>query len=307
MKIAVSTSSFAAFSDAPLALLRERGLEVTCNPHGRSLSEDEAITLLQGCAGVAAGTEPLTARVLASCPELRVISRCGAGMDNVDLAAARARGIIVRGTPDGPTRAVAELTLGYALDLMRHISRMDRDLRAGQWRKRMGNLLQGKVLGIIGFGRIGRAVAELFAAMGCAIRFSDPVVRQDCGQCLGMGLEDLLACADIVTLHASGPGGGAPLLDAERIGLMKQGAWLINAARGGMVDEQALYDALREGRLSGAALDVFAKEPYNGPLCELPQVILTPHAGSYAREARVAMEIETVRNLLDGLEQAGLL
>ncbi len=305
MKIAISTSSFAKFSDAPLQLLQERGLEPVFNPHGRALSEDEAIELLRGCVGLAAGTEPLTARVLEACPELCVISRCGVGMDNVDLEAAKARGIIVHNTPDAPTRAVAELTLGYALDLLRQISRMDREMRAGQWQKRMGNLLQGKVLGIVGFGRIGRAVAALFAALGCSVCFYDPAVTQDCGEWSCLSMDELLARADILSLHTARPRDGSLVLDAGRISRMKKRAWLINAARGGIIDEQALYEAVKSGALSGAALDVYGKEPYSGPLLELPEVICTPHIGSYAREARIAMEVETIANLLGGLEQAG--
>jgi D-3-phosphoglycerate dehydrogenase len=120
-------------------------------------------------------------------------------------------------------------------------------------------------------------------------------------------MEELLARADIVTLHTAKPRDGSLILDAGHIAGMKKGAWLINAARGGIVDEQALFEALRDGRLSGAALDVFAKEPYIGSLLELPQVILTPHVGSYAKEARIDMETDTIRNLLDGLKQCKLL
>ena len=301
MKIAITTSSFAKFSDAPMQLLRERGIESVLNPYGRALTEDEAMELLQGCAGVVAGTEPLTARVMDACPELTVISRCGVGMDSVDTDAARQRGIAVCNTPDGPTLAVAELTMGYALDLMRQVTRMDRELRAGQWRKQMGNLLRGKTLGVVGFGRIGRAVAEMFTGMGCPVCFYDPAVPGDCGRMRSLGLRELLAAADIVTLHAAKPKDGSLILNRDDLAAMKKGAWLINAARGGILDETALFEALRDGRLAGAALDVYAEEPYTGPLLELPQVVLTPHIGSYAREARIQMEIDTVKNLLASL------
>ncbi len=301
MKVAITTSTFAQYSDEPLRLLADQGIEAVMNPHGRALTEDEAIAVLQGCVGVAAGTEPLTARVMDAVPGLRVISRCGVGMDNVDSEAAAARNIQVRNTPEGPTQAVVELTLGYALDLMRRVTLMDRDVRNGVWKKRMGNLLHGKNLGIIGFGRIGRAVAEVFAFMGCQVSFYDPFVAGDQGAFQRREPGDLLAWADIVTLHCAKPADGSKVLDAARIASMKEGAWLINAARGGLVDEDALADALRSGRLSGAALDVFAKEPYAGPLAELPTAVLTPHIGSYARESRIQMEIDTVRNLLDAL------
>lgn len=298
MKIAITTSSFAKDSREPLDMLEARGIKYVLNPHGRALSEDEAIEVLAGCVGVAAGTEPLTERVFAALPELKAVSRCGVGMDNVDLAAAKARGIVVKNTPDGPTRAVAELTLGFALALLRDIPAMDRDIRAGVWKKRMGGLLEDKKVGIIGLGRIGLCTAKLFQALGAQIAYSDPMV--DNPAFMRKNLEELLAWAEIITVHAP-PAKDGFLLSAERLGLMPQGAWLINAARGGIVDETALAELLEQKHLAGAALDVFGKEPYSGPLAALSNVILTPHIGSYAKEARIRMEIETIANLLDGL------
>ena len=301
MKIAITTSSFAKFSDEPLRLLQARGIEYVCNSTGRALTEDEAIALLQDCAGVAAGTEPLTRRVMDALPQLKVISRCGTGMDSVDRAAAEEKGIAVRNTPDGPTLAVAELTLGYALDLLRHVTHMDRDVRGGVWKKRMGNLLHGKKVGVVGFGRIGRAVGRLFTAMGAELAFFDPFA--DDNHTTKMSLEALLGWADIITLHCPKPQDGTTLLDARRLKLMRKGAWLINAARGGLVDEEALRQLLADGHLAGAAVDVFCKEPYAGPLTQLDNVILTPHIGSYAMEARIQMEVDTIKNLLEALER----
>ena len=298
MKVAITTSSFAKDSSEPLDMLKSRGIEYVLNPHGRALSEDEAIEVLAGCAGVAAGTEPLTERVFAALPELKVVSRCGVGMDNVDLAAAKARGIVVKNTPDGPTRAVAELTLGLAISLLREIPAMDRDIRAGIWKKRMGGLLENKKVGVIGLGRIGRATANLFQALGAQIAYSDPIV--DSPDFARKELGSLLAWADIITVHAP-PAKDGFLLNAERLALMRPGAWLINAARGGIVDEAALVELLSRKKLAGAALDVFAQEPYAGPLAGFNNVILTPHIGSYAKEARIRMEIDTIANLLDGL------
>ena len=279
-------------------MLKARGIEYVLNPYGRALTEAEAIELLSECAGVAAGTEALTERVFAALPELKAVSRCGVGMDNVDLAAAAARGIVVKNTPDGPTRAVAELTLGLALALLRQIPAMDRDIRVGVWKKRMGGLLQDKKVGVIGLGRIGRATAGLFAALGAEIAYSDPVA--DSSAFKHLDLEELLPWADIITVHAP-PAKDDFLLNAERLGLMRPGAWLINAARGGIVDEAALAGLLAQGRLTGAALDVFGQEPYTGPLTKFDNVILTPHIGSYAKEARIRMEIDTIANLLEAL------
>lgn len=298
MKIAITTSGFAEYSSAPLDLLRERGLAWELNPHGRTLTAAEAINLLQGCVAVAAGLEPLQAEVLSALPQLKVISRCGVGVDNVDREFARERGIKVFAT-GAPARAVAELVLACALDLCRHVSRMDRELRQGGWKKRMGGLLLGKKIGIVGYGAIGRATGALFAALGCQLACHDPYAKNvDIPQ---MDLPELLEWCDCLTLHTPKLPGGQLLLDAEALGRLKPGALLINAARGGLIDEAALYGALKSGRLGGAALDVFAAEPYKGPLSELDNVVLTPHAGSYARETRIEMEVETIRNLLKGL------
>jgi len=299
MKIAVTTSGFARYSDEPLQLLRRHGVACVLNETGRTLTEDEAIDLLQGCVGVAAGTEKLSRRVMDACPELRVISRCGVGVDSVDLAAAREKGIAVRNTPDAPTQAVAELTLAYALDLLRGVTRMDRDVRAGTWKKHMGFLLAGKQVGLVGFGRIGRAVAGLFTAFGAQIAFADPVAVDAVHP--KMELDELCAWAQILSLHCSAQQDGSPVLNAQRLERMQPGSWLINASRGGLVDEEALYRLLRSGRLAGAALDVFAREPYAGPLAGLDNVILTPHIGSYAQESRIRQETETVKNLLEEL------
>lgn len=301
IRIAITTSSFAQFSQEPLRLLKEAGIEYVSNPYGRQLTEEEAIELISGCAGVVAGTEPLTARVMDALPHLKVISRCGTGMDNVDLKAATQKGIKACNTPDGPTLAVAELTLAYALSLLRYVTQMDRELRSGIWKKHMGNTLRGKKLGIVGFGRIGQNVASIFSPLGVEVAFNDPVVESKIYRKMTIG--ELLPWADILSLHSSKAGGEYPLLTAEQLLTMKQGSWIINAARGGLVDEGALYDLIKSGHIAGAALDVFEKEPYNGPLKELDNVILTPHIGSYAKESRIKMEIDSIKNLIQFLEE----
>jgi D-3-phosphoglycerate dehydrogenase len=234
-------------------------------------------------------------------PGLRVISRCGVGMDNVDQAAARELGIAVRNTPFGPTLAVAELAVGLALDMLRRIAEQDRALRAGVWKKRMGWLLAGKKVGVVGMGRIGRETAKRFAALGAEVAYADPVAVVE--QYPRMDLPALLAWADMLSLHCSAPEHGGPLLGREELAAMRPGGWVINLARGGLVDEDALAEALREGRLSGAALDVYADEPYQGPLTGLDNAVLLPHVGSYAREGRIRMELDAVTNCLEALEQ----
>ena len=299
MKIAITTSSFARYSDEPLKLLEQAGVEYVMNDKGRALTEEEAIQILEGCHGVAAGTEPLTKKVMDALPDLKVISRCGTGMDNVDRAYAAEKGIEVRNTPDGPTLAVAELTLGLILTLLRQVPHQDRELRSGVWKKRMGNLLHGKNVGIVGFGKIGQAVAHLLEPFGVNVGYHDPFA--DVPGYTRLELDDLMGWADVITLHCPKTENGAPLLDLGRLSLMRPGSIILNIARGGLIDEKALLGLLTAGHLAGAALDCFTKEPYDGPLKEMDNVILTPHIGSYAKEARIIMETDTIKNLLDVL------
>lgn len=302
MRIAITTSSFAEFSREPLDLLAAAGCEVVLNALGRKLKPEETIALLVDCEGVVAGTEIYDSAVFAALPRLRVLSRCGVGMDSVDQEAARNLGVKVLNTPFGPTRAVAELTVGLALDLLRQVTRMDRELRGGAWKKRMGSLLAGKKVGVVGFGRIGQATAELFAALGCEIGYADVHPIAACplyARC--MDLPGLLAWADIVTLHCSKPASGCAVLGEAELAAMRPGSWLINCGRGGLVDEDALVRVLTSGHLAGAAVDCFDKEPYSGPLAAVDTAILTPHIGSYAKEGRAKMETDAVKNLLTAL------
>jgi len=299
-KIYISTSTFAEHDASPLKLLNDAGMDVQINPYGRKLTLEECLTLYKDIQGLIAGTEALTAEVLKSARNLKVISRCGVGMDNIDLETARQQWIQVFNTPDSPTVAVAELTVGLILALLRHVPHGDRDIRVGKWQKRMGNLLRGKKVGIIGLGRIGQKVAELVLGLGAQVVYCDPAVNK--ADYAPMSLDELLSQADIVSLHLSGGTKGAPLFGSRELRSMKQGSWLINCARGGIVDEEALCQILQEGRLCGAAVDVFEQEPYAGPLARLDNVILTPHIGSYAVESRVDMEVQAVKNLIKGLK-----
>lgn len=301
-KIVVATSSFDVQASAALATLRSSGFEIMTNPHGRRLSELEAVALLgDGVVGVIAGTEPLSRRVIGAAQDLRVISRCGIGLDNVDLQAARERGIDVYNTPDAPSQAVAELAIGLALAALRRIAEVDRAVRQGTWKPLMGRLLGGCAVGVLGYGRIGRKVAMLARGFGARVLAYD-LREQDSEPGIEFcALDALLGSADILTLHLSSGPGTRHLINRERLAQMKPGAILVNTARGDLVDEQALVEALQCGRLSAAALDSFESEPYSGPLCKLPQVVLTAHMGSYAQESRAVMEEEAAQNLLKGL------
>jgi D-3-phosphoglycerate dehydrogenase len=282
-------------------------LRFVVNPWGRKLTEEELLSLLQEHrpAGLLAGTEPITRAVLERAREyLRVISRVGAGWDNVDHDAAAELGIKVYRTSGILTQSVAELTIGLMLAALRSITLQDRQLRQGTWQKHMGGLLQGKTVGIIGFGAIGQRVGELVRAFGAEVIFSDPrPVAVSWARRLS--LKELLERAEIISLHASGK--QKILGAAEFAWIGNRGIILVNTARGDMLDEEALSACLQAGQIRCACLDVFGEEPYRGALCSLDNLILTPHIGSYAREARQLMEETAIDNLMLGLRDVGVL
>lgn len=307
-RVLITTSSFDLEQNRALQQLQLTGIQITANPYGKRLTESEVAGLLDSdVVGMVAGVEPLTRPVMAKATGLKVISRCGIGLDNVDLEAAGELGIRVLNTPDAPTNAVAELTLALMLAVLRRVAQADRAMRQGEWKPQMGNLLSARTVGIVGYGRVGRQVAHLVHAFGArilahdtqAVEMPDHVERAD--------LASLLKRSDIVTLHVPLAGRRDYLIGRQQLMLMRPGAFLVNTARGGLVDEAALLEALQSGRLAGAACDVFEKEPYRGPLAELPQVLLTAHMGSYAKEARALMEQEAARNLVDALIDCGIL
>lgn len=306
-RILITTSSFDVESNHALQTLRRAGIEVQMNPHGRRLTESEVTELLGAdVRGMIAGVEPLTRTVLTKAEGLKVISRCGIGLDSVDLAAADELGIKVSNTPDAPVTAVAELTVALILDLLRHVAQADRIIRQGQWKQIMGNLLAFQTVGIIGYGRIGRRVGELLRAFGATLLVHDKLEVDVPAYAARCSLGELLRRSDIVTLHVPFEPGLHHFLGQKELSSMKSGAILVNTARGGLIDEQALYSALAAGHLAGVALDTYESEPYVGPLSKLPQAVLTAHMGSYARESRILMEQEAARNLVMGLVVAGI-
>ena len=299
-KIAITTTSFGKHDDSPLKLCKEKGYEIILNPYGRKITSDEFGELAKDAIGVIAGTESINEAVASKLSSLKVISRCGAGIDNIEMPAMKKLRIKVFNTPDAPTLAVAELTVGLILGLLRKVVLMDSALRKGRWNKLMGNLLYGKRVGIVGFGRIGQKVAELLKGFGCKIAYSDPDVEGCISGADKLPFEELLAWADVISLHT---GGKDNLLGEKEFKLLKKEAYVVNTSRGTAIDEEIAYEYLKERKIAGMALDVFSQEPYAGPLKGLDNVILTPHIGSYAKEARVNMEMQAVENLLKGLSE----
>jgi len=306
-KVLITTSSFSLGNFAQAKSLHDAGISLEMNPHGRRLSEDEVAELVAtDVIAILAGLEPLTDRVLSNAKSLRVIARCGTGLDSVDLQAASRLGIDVFNTPDAPTQAVAELTIAHMLNSLRHISTTDSNMRSGKWTPTMGSLLATKTVGLIGVGRIGSAVAKLAQAFGSRVIGFDPVVSSHNSVEL-LSLDEVLNQADIVSLHVPINDQTHHIVNASAISRMKPGSIVVNVSRGGLIDESALHDALKSQHLSGAALDCFEDEPYSGPLLQIPGVHVTAHMGSYARETRDLMEVEASTNLVNGLRKRGLI
>ena len=297
MKVLLGPSSFGEADPQPRRLLSDAGAAVVENPFRRRLTREELLGLLDpSVTGIIAGLEPLDRQVLEA-SALRVVSRCGSGMSNVDVVAAAELGIRVRSTPDGPTSAVAELVLAAMLNLLRGVPAMNEVMHAGGWPKTIGSQIEGKTVAVIGLGRIGRRVARLAGAFGARVVAVDPALDSRTAEGVPlMPLADALRAADVVTLHCSGE---TQVLGAKELALLRPGAYLLNAARGGLVDETALVAALESGHLAGTWLDCFQQEPYRGPLAGRPDVLLTPHVGSYTRECRLRMETEAARNLIE--------
>jgi D-3-phosphoglycerate dehydrogenase len=253
-----------------------------------------------------AGMEPVTAEVIEGTTELRVISRFGVGYDNIDVAAATRRGIVVTYIPDAMVDAVADLTLGLMLALARRIPELDQGMKAGEWRRYAAVDVTRKALGIVGTGRIGLAVAERARGFRMALLGYDPAPNARFVEELGgdyVGLDELLERADFVTLHLPLTPATDRLMGAPQLARMKPTAFLINAARGGLVDEEAIYAALTARQIAGFATDVYRKEPPEPhPLWSLPTVVATPHVASYTDGAITKMARAALGNLLTVLE-----
>lgn len=277
--------------------------DVVVNPYGRTLTKDEILELWAGVDGIVAGVEPYSADVLAKAPEgLKVISRYGTGHNSVDSAAAGNRGITVTNTPGVNAAAVADAALGLILSVARRIPQTDAALRKGSWNRHTGVELAGKVLGIVGLGAIGKEVALRARGFGMQIVAYDPYFDYEFAKKAGVAessLEELFRMSDFVTLHMPVTEETRGLVDSDRLGAMKSTAFLINTARGDLVREKELYDALKDGRIAGAGLDVFEEEPLtDSPLFTLENVVVTPHLAGHTNESEERMAKLSIDNAI---------
>jgi D-3-phosphoglycerate dehydrogenase len=293
-KILVTPTSYAKNDPTLRTKLEAEVGEVVYNPTGRPLSSDELLELIPGCDGYIAGLDAIDRAVINGSDKLRVIARYGVGVDNVDLDAARERGIVVTNTPGANSASVAELTVGLILSLGRKIPEAVQAAKKGEWPRMTGISLEGKTIGLLGFGAIAKNVARRLAGFDCDVIAYHPSYDITTAESLGVQLrpeEDLIREADFLSLHLPLNQESRGMVNSEFLGKMKPGAFLINTSRGELIDEEALFEALQSGRLQGAALDAFSKQPPDpgNPLLAMPQVIATPHMGAHTDGATNAM------------------
>lgn len=302
MTLVAQSSSFpyGLSSTDPLDVLARGGFDVRLSPHRRKHTPAETGALLGDVDVLLAGTEPLPGETLAKgLPRLKHVARVGVGLDGLDVAFCIRNGIAVTYTPDAPARSVVEEVFGMLFSLSRRLVEAHEGLRQGKWQRFTGVLWRGKTFGILGCGRIGRQVAELARAFGMEVIAHDLVEDRVWAAAHGVtyvGLDELLTRSLAVTVHLPYTRATENILSAERLGKMHKDAYLINTCRGEVLDEHALHRQLVDGRLAGAALDVYHQEPYTGPLRLLPNVFLCCHQGSCSHDGRYAMEMQSAEN-----------
>ena len=305
MKILVTPTSFLKNPEAK-AMVEAFADEIVYNPQTRPLEAEEILALLDGVDGYIAGLDYITADVIRRVPaSLKVISRYGAGVDRVDLEAAKEKGITVTNTPGTNAVAVCELAFGLMLSLARSIPRLDSAVKKGEWPRNDGTELAGKTLGIVGFGAIGKNLATRARAFGMRVVAFDPYFDQAFASQHGVEqktLDETMELADFLSLHVPLTKETKYMIGEQAIARMKKGAFIINTARGGLVDEAAAASALRSGQLGGIGLDAYEVEPVtDSPLLGLDHVVMTPHTGAHTNEAIAGMGIMAAQNLIDVL------
>jgi D-3-phosphoglycerate dehydrogenase / 2-oxoglutarate reductase len=303
-KILVTPRSLTRAPHPGLDLLRSEGYEVVIVRPGEQPTEQELLDVLPDCVGYLAGVEPVSARVLSAAGHLVAISRNGVGIDNIDADAARQAGIQILITPGANSEGVAELAIGLMFALLRALPASDRIIKGGGWTRELGFELKGRTLGVVGCGNIGRRVTELALGIGMVVFGYDPYPYEGFSPAgfTWADMDTLLSEAHIVTLHS--PASGKPIIDTDAVNRMRDGAYLVNTARAGLVDADAVVSALERGQLSGYAVDAYDTEPpADLGLAGHPRVIATPHIGGYTQESVQRSAMGAARNLLDALRE----
>lgn len=304
--VLVTSRSFASHDPRPVRLLEEHGFAVERIVAGEKSVEEQVRERLPHAVGVVAGLEPYPRDLLEQCKKLKVISRYGVGYDKVDVQAARELGVAVTITPGANEDSVADLAYALMLSACRNVAYSDRSLRAGEERRPMGLEMWRKTIGVVGTGRIGKGVILRASGFQMKVLANDAYPDQEFVQSHNgtyVDLDTLFRESDFITLHAPLTEETKNMVDARRLAMMKPNAVLVNTARGGIVDEDALYEALKAHTIGAAALDATVVEPACGsPLATLPNCILTPHAGAATFEAGFNMGMMAAQNVLDVLQ-----
>lgn len=301
-KVLITTVPFADKSRLPLELLENAGIDYLINPLNKKLNENELAELITDFDAIIAGTEKISKKVMEQATNLKIISRVGIGLDSVDLLEAKKRNIIVSYTPDAPAPAVAELTIGMMLTMIRSIHVSNSQMHKGQWYRYFGRRLSEVTVGIIGVGRIGKLVLNHLKGLGAhKVLLNDTNSNQKLENEIDIewvDKEQIYKDADIISIHTPLTSQTKNMICKEELLSMKKDAIVINTARGGIINEDDLYDVLYDNHLSGAAIDVFEEEPYGGRLREIESCLLTAHMGSMSIDCRTLMELEATEEVI---------
>lgn len=303
-KVLVTATNYSTYCSAAKALLEENGVEVIENPYGRPMTRDELLTVVGDIDGAVVGVDTWNEKIFAHAPKLRAMARFGVGVDNIDLAAAKAYGIQVTNAKGMNSNPVAELTVGLILSTLRNVPAFNASIREGKWDRFMGRDLAGMTVGLLGFGDIAQRVAKKLSGFDVSICAYDLYPNLEKARELNVkmvSMEEALHRADVVCMHLPSLPATHHIMDARTFGMMKDGSYFINTARGALVDETALAQALRSGRLTAAAIDVFDQEPVrrDNPLFALPNLFATPHTAAETYDTYHNVGLATARQLLD--------
>ena len=305
-KILITPRSFGKTSNVPFEMLDKYNYEIIKNNTGNKYNEDELLEIIEDLDGIIVGLDPITKRVLEKGKKLKVISKYGVGLDNIDLETAKKLGIKVTYTPGANNESVADFAFSLMLTLSRKVNKLDEIVRSNRWEKKIGTEIYGKTIGIIGTGAIGKGVASRATGFNMEILAYDIYPDEVFANKIGMKYVDkktLLEKSDFITLHVPLTDEMYHFIDNEELNLMKDSAILINTSRGGIVNEDALYNALKDGKIAGAALDVYETEPpTNNKLLELDNILLSPHCGASTIDATNRMGVIAVEGLVSILE-----
>ena len=309
LKVVVGSRSRSRSKEA-MEILEKNGYILELNPFDRTMTEDELIERIKGASALVAGSDKVTKRVLeAGSPTLKIVAKQGVGYNTIDIEAAKELGIAVTITPGANSKSVADLTMGLILNAARNISGMDRAIRNNEWYRYTGCELNNKIIGIVGMGHIGGEVAKRAYAFGMKILAYDIYSRQDFIEKYNVtyvSLEKLFKQSDVITLHAPAIKATENMINRDSLNLMKSTAILVNAARGELINEEDLYEALKNKKIGFAALDVYKNEPLkNSKLTDLENIVFTAHAGAYTKSAIIGAGViasEEIVRVLSGEE-----